>query len=160
LQTVSGAVSGAALTAPLSGLDCVWYKLRVESWQANGAPHHRETVYLFHTSEPVLVGQTPVSAGLVTGSDTAIETVTGKRPPTRVQAPFLFQLADIGLFPEQALTRRAHVLDEIVWQTTEVTLRPGTRVTARGRVSRRGLLQPAVFRRSYFANANESLAGF
>jgi hypothetical protein len=146
LPTVEGPVSGSSLTAPLSGVECVWFKVRVESWQAHKDLHHRDTVYLHRSTEPVLVGDVRVSPRLIDGLVKVQETVTGKRPPTAAEAPLLYALTDRGLIEPATLARRAHLLDEIVWETTEFVLCRGDILTARGRLTRDGLLKPSLFR--------------
>ncbi|HCT78464.1 MAG TPA: hypothetical protein DGT23_18180 [Micromonosporaceae bacterium] len=140
------------LTSPLTGVSCVWYKVKVESWQARADLHHRDTVFLSKTKHPFRVldqsGPLLISADIIPPSfeATVTETVSMKRPPTRDQAPLLHSLADRGLIPQATLNRRAHLLDELIWETSETILLPGQRVHAHGRVGRyRGL---PILRRS------------
>lgn len=142
---MEGAVSGTPLTAPLSGVECVWFKVRVDSWQANKDLHHRDTVYLQRSAEPVVIGDVKVSSRLLGGELALTELVSGKRPPTRDEAPLLHMLKDCGCITPKELARRAHLLDEIVWETTEYVLRPGDFARARGRLTSDGLLKPGLF---------------
>jgi hypothetical protein len=145
LPIVRGAVSGKPLTAPLSGVECVWFKVRVDSWQAHKDLHHRDTVYLHRSGEPVVIGDVRVSPRLLGGEAALTELVSGKRAPTRDEAPFLHLLKDRGCLTPKQLARRAHLLDEIVWETTEYVLLAGAQATARGRLTRDGLLKPSLF---------------
>jgi hypothetical protein len=137
------------LVSPLSGASCVWFKLRVESWQAHADPHHRQTVCLIRKGSIFWVrdetGPRPVSAEIIRADgppiSTTVETVRGKRPPTRDEAPLLHLLVDRGLVASSALGRRAHLLDELVWETTESFLPPGRRVAVHGRLDRRRVLR-------------------
>ncbi|WP_020525760.1 hypothetical protein [Catelliglobosispora koreensis] len=147
MPTVSGPVSGTSLTAPLSAVECVWFKVRVDSWQAHKDLHHRDTVYFSRSAEPFFIGDVPVSPSLAEGTVSVTETFTGKRPPSAEETPLLHLLASRGLIDPKALHRRAHLLDEIVWETTEYVLTPGTALTVRGRRSRSGLLKPSLFAR-------------
>ncbi|GIH09227.1 hypothetical protein Rhe02_72940 [Rhizocola hellebori] len=148
-----------SLTAPLSGAACVWFKVRVESWQANADPHHRRTVCLlrrgiiFSVLSPA--GPRLVSADVIRAEGppvTAIvETVRVKRPPTRDEAPLLHALVESGLVESSELGRRAHLFDELVWETTEAFLPPGANVSVQGRLDRRSVLRHGLLTRSRFA---------
>jgi hypothetical protein len=147
-----------SLVSPLSGASCVWFRLRVESWQAHADPHHRETVCLIRQGNIFSVlgeaGPRLVNAEIIRGDGppvtTIVETVRVKRPPTRGEAPLLHALVDRGLVTPSALGRRAHLLDELIWETTESFLPPGEHVCAHGRIDRRSVLRHGLLTGSRF----------
>jgi hypothetical protein len=147
-----------SLISPLSGATCVWFRLRVESWQAHADPHHRQTVCLLRQGSIFSVlgeaGRQLVSADIIRAQGppvtTIVENMRVKRPPTPAQAPLLHALVDRGLVPASALGRRAHLLDELVWETTESYLLPGQRVAAHGRLDRNSVLRHSLLTRSLF----------
>ncbi len=149
-QTAQG--PDGPLISPLSGAACVWFKLRVESWQEHADPHHRQTVCLLRQGNIFCVlgetGRQLVSADILPAQGppltTIVETVRVKRPPTRAQAPLLHTLVDRGHVPPSALSRRAHLLDELIWETTEAFLPPGEKVSVRGRLDRRHVLRHSL----------------
>jgi hypothetical protein len=136
----------------LTGATCVWFKLRVESWQEHGDPHHRQTVCLLRQGNIFCVlgeaGRQLVSADILRAQGppvtTIVETVRVKRPPTRAEAPLLHTLVDRGHVLPSALGRRAHLLDELVWETTEAYLPPGQNVSVQGRLDRRRVLRHSL----------------
>jgi hypothetical protein len=159
-HTVTGPLApgpSGLLVSPLTGRECVWYRLRVESWQARADPHHRETVCLVRRGDPFRVMDTLVGADLIRGAGAPVEvvaeTVVVKRPPTREQAPLLHALVDQGFIPEAALNRRAHLLDELVWETSETLLQPGRQVSVSGRMDRLEVLRHSLLTGSRFAPA-------
>jgi hypothetical protein len=137
------------LTAPLTGQACVWFKVRVESWQANADPHHRRTVCLLRQGNIFSVlsqaGPRLVNADIIRAEGppvtTIVETVRVKRPPTRDEAPLLHVLVDGGHVDSVALSRRAHLFDELIWETTEAFLPPGQQVAVQGRLDRHSVLR-------------------
>ncbi len=136
------------LVSPLTGRPCVWFRVRVESWQAHGDLHHRDTICLLRKGNPFAVGETLVHADVIRSDGppvaTVVETVQGKRPPTPDEAPFLHALVTLGHVPALALGRRAHLLDELIWQTTESCLPPGEHLAAEGRLDRHRVLRHSL----------------
>lgn len=131
------------LTAPLSGLECVWYRLRAHSWQVHGDAHHWRPVMGTQRGNPFAVGSVLVDASLA-ASETAAEIVVEeevrvRKPPTPLEAPMLHRLFETGLLPPDELKRGANAFDELAWRVTEEVIRPGREIWVRGKlVTRRG----------------------
>jgi hypothetical protein len=144
------------LSAPLSGLECVWYRVRAHSWQVHGDAHHWRPVVGTQRGNPFAVGTVLVDAALASAEaavETAVETVVkedvrARKPPSAQQAPMLHRLFDLGLLPGDELERGANAFDELAWRVTEEIIRPGREMRLRGRlVTRRG---QATLRRPLF----------
>lgn len=136
------------LRAPLSDLECVWYRVRAHSWQVHGDSHHWRPVVGTQRGNPFAVGAVLVDASLA-GSDTVVEEeVRVRKPPSEMEAPMLHRLFSLGLLPWDELTRGANAFDELAWRVTEELIRPGREMLVRGRlVTRRG---QATLRRPLF----------
>lgn len=150
-MTVSGVAApglDGILSAPLSGLECVWYRVRAHSWQVHGDAHHWRPVVGTQRGNPFAVGDVLVDASLAFPETVVEEEVRVRRPPSAAQAPMLHRLAGLGLLPADELRRNANAFDELAWRVTEEIIRPGGEVRARGKlVTRRG---KATLRRSFF----------
>lgn len=136
------------LGAPLSGLECVWYRVRAVSWQVHGDAHHWRPVVGRQRGNPFAVGDLLVSAELAVFETVVEEEIRVRRPPLAAEAPMLHRLAALGLLPADELKRTANAFDELAWRVTEEIIRPGFMVEARGKlVTRRG---QATLRRPLF----------
>jgi len=136
------------LSAPLSGLECVWYRVRAVSWQVHGDAHHWRPVVGTQRGNPIAVGELLVHAELALPEPVVEEEIRVRRPPAESEAPMLHRLAALGLLPADELRRTANAFDELAWRVTEEIIRPGALVEARGRlVTRRG---QATLRRPLF----------
>lgn len=136
------------LSAPLSGLECVWYRVRAHSWQVYGDAHHWRPVVGAQRGNPFAVGEVLVDASLASPEMVVEEEVRVRRPPSAVEAPMLHRLAELGLVPVDELRRNANAFDELAWRVTEEVIRPGRELWLRGKlVTRRG---QATLRRPLF----------
>lgn len=136
--------------APLSAVECVWYRVRAVSWQVHGDAHHWRPVVGRQRGTPS-VGEVLVAADLLDLIDpeTVIEEqVRTRRPPTPAEAPMLHRLFELGLLPADELKRSANAFDELAWRVTEEVIRPGSTILARGRLVTRG--GQATLRRPLF----------
>jgi hypothetical protein len=146
--TISGAAAPGPhglLTAPLSGVSCVWYHIKAESWQVHADAHHWRPVVGLHRGSPFRIGEVLVSASPEPAETVVVEEVRVRRPPTEAEAPMLHRLARLGLLPGDELRRSANAFDVLAWRVTERVIRPGQPAQARGRlVTRRGtrMLKP------------------
>lgn len=136
------------LSGPLSGLECVWYRVRAHSWQVHGDAHHWRPVVGTQRGDPFAVGSVLVDARLAVGETVVEEEVRVRKPPSAAQAPMLHRLAELGLVPADELRRGANAFDELAWRVTEEIVRPGQELSVRGKlVTRRGRL---TLRRPWF----------
>ncbi|HEX6684398.1 MAG TPA: hypothetical protein VF062_16470 [Candidatus Limnocylindrales bacterium] len=126
------------LSAPLSGLECVWYRVRAVSWQVHGDAHHWRPVVGRQRGTPIVVGEVRVAADLVEPETVVEEEVRARRPPAPGEAPMLYRLFELGLLPADELKRTANAFDELAWRVTEEIIRPGSAIVARGKLVRRG----------------------
>lgn len=130
------------LTAPLSGVECVWYRVRASSWQVYGDDHHWRPVLGSMRGSPLTVDGVLVDASLVRPETSVTEETRIRRAPTAEEAPMLHRLAELGMLPQDELRRRANAFDELAWLVTEEIIRAGVWLEARGRlVTRRGRSQ-------------------
>ncbi len=142
-RRVTGRAFGDILAAPLSGVDCVWYRVAAESWQVHGDAHHwRPVVGLQRGS--LTVDGVLVDVELVTPSPelVVIEEVRVLKEPTPEEAPMLHKLAALGHVPPDELGRKANAFDTLAWKVTEHVIRPGQPIEATGRLSRGRLRKP------------------
>lgn len=136
------------LKAPLSGLECVWYRVRAHSWQVHGDAHHWRPVMGTQRGNPFAVGSVLVDASLVDFETVVEEDVRARKAPSESEAPMLHRLFDLGLLPADELARAANAFDELAWRVTEEVIRPGREMRVRGKlVTRRG---QATLRRPLF----------
>ena len=136
------------LRAPLSGLECVWYRIRAHSWQVHGDAHHWRPVVGTQRGNPFAVGTVLVDASLADFETVVEEDVRARKAPSALAAPMLHRLFDLGLLPGDELQRGANAFDELAWRVTEEIIRPGREMRMRGKlVTRRG---QATLRRPLF----------
>lgn len=136
------------LSAPLSGLQCVWYRVRAHSWQVHGDAHHWRPVVGTQRGNPFAVGEVLVDACLAESETVVEEDVRTRKAPSALEAPMLHRLFELGLLPGDELERGANAFDELAWRLTEEVIRPGREMRVRGRlVTRRG---QATLRRPLF----------
>ena len=136
------------LKAPLSGLECVWYRVRAHSWQVHGDAHHWRPVVGAQRGNPFAVGSVLIDASLAESETVVEEEVRVRTPPSELEAPMLHRLFESGLLPADELGRRANAFDELAWRVTEEIIRPGREMRLRGKlVTRRG---QATLRRPLF----------
>ena len=127
------------LKAPLSGLECVWYRVRAHSWQVHGDAHHWRPVMGTQRGDPFAVGTVLVEARLACPETVVKEETRSRKAPSELEAPMLHRLFRIGLVPADELARGANAFDELAWRVTEESIRPGREMLVRGRlVTRRG----------------------
>lgn len=141
------------LIAPLSGLECVWYRVAAQSWQVHGDDHHWRQVVGHQRGSPLTVGDVLLDAQLASQWHelVVLEELQVRQPPTPAQAPMLHKLAGIGLVPPDELARKANAFDSLAWKVTEHAIRPGQPVEATGKiVTRRG---QRILRRPWFSFA-------
>lgn len=150
-MTVSGPAAPGPeglLRAPLSGLECVWYRVRAHSWQVHGDAHHWRPVMGSQRGNPFAVGSVLVDASLASSEIVVEEAVRVRKPPTALEAPMLHRLFESGLLPADEIRRGANAFDELAWRVTEEIIRPGREMLVRGKlVTRRG---QATLRRPLF----------
>ncbi|HZM78138.1 MAG TPA: hypothetical protein VFC19_20650 [Candidatus Limnocylindrales bacterium] len=136
------------LRAPLSGLECVWYRVRAHSWQVHGDAHHWRPVVGIQRGNPFAVGSVLVDAELAESETVVEEEVRGRKAPSEPEAPMLHRLFGLGLLPGDELKRGANAFDELAWRVTEEIIRPAREMSVRGKlVTRRGR---ATLRRPLF----------
>lgn len=139
--TVSGPAQAGpdgVLIAPLSGLECVFYRIGAESWQVHSDAHHWRPVVGLSCGAPVVDGVV-ISRDLVEGELVVCEELRVRKPPGRAEAPMLHRLAELGLLPSDELSRKANAFDTLAWKVTEHIIRPRHAVEATGKlVTRRG----------------------
>jgi hypothetical protein len=136
------------LLAPLSGLECVWFRVRAHSWQVHADAHHWRPVVGTQRGNPFAVGSVLVEASLASPETVVEEEVRGRKTPTGLEAPMLHRLFERGLLPSDELKRGANAFDELAWRVTEEIIRPGREMLIRGKlVTRRG---QATLRRPLF----------
>lgn len=136
------------LRAPLSNLECVWYRVRAHSWQVHSDAHHWRPVVGTQRGNPFAVGAVLIEASLADAETVVQEEVRVRKAPSELEAPMLYRLFELGLLPGDELRRGANALDELAWRVTEELIRPGREMLIRGRlVTRRG---QATLRRPLF----------
>jgi hypothetical protein len=124
------------VTAPLSGVECVWYRLRVTRSYSRGDSVHTESLLDLVGGDPV--GLVNRSDKILVSSDLFYRALLGTESPGLIEYPRLAGDVDSQLWT----LRERGLLTRDPWRTKEISIeealvRGGRRIVVVGRPSRR-----------------------